>query len=85
LSWYALASLPENSGWAYWLISRVTRPWSAPARTGQEGGVDDDSDRGEECGKQMNLTLIEPSGPKFELRTYKCIPCDIDESFLTAG
>jgi hypothetical protein len=34
-----------------------------------------------QCGKQMNLTLVEPSGPKFELRTYKCIPCDIDESF----
>jgi hypothetical protein len=35
-----------------------------------------------QCGKQMNLALVEPSGPKFELRTYKCIPCDIDESFL---
>ena len=36
------------------------------------------------CSKQMKLTLIEPSGPKFELRTYRCIPCDIDESFLMA-
>jgi DNA-directed RNA polymerase subunit RPC12/RpoP len=36
------------------------------------------------CGKQMKLTLIEPSGPKFEMRTYKCIPCDIDERFLMA-
>jgi hypothetical protein len=36
------------------------------------------------CGKRMRLTLIEPGGHNFELRTYECIPCEITECILTA-
>jgi hypothetical protein len=36
------------------------------------------------CGKQMKLTLIEPSGPSVELRTYECAACDSGDSFLVA-
>ena len=37
------------------------------------------------CGQSMALALIEPGGrPHFELRTYACSQCGIDESFLMA-
>jgi hypothetical protein len=62
LSWYTLASLTENSGWAHWLTSRVTRIWSASARTGQGGGVDDGSDRGEVAMGPAELTEGELAG-----------------------
>jgi hypothetical protein len=32
----------------------------------------------------MKLTLIEPSGPNVELRTYECAPCDSGASYLIA-
>jgi hypothetical protein len=32
----------------------------------------------------MKLTLIEPSGPNIELRTYECAACDSGDSFLIA-
>jgi hypothetical protein len=57
-----LALLPENSGWAHWLTSRVTRIWSAPARTVQGGGVDDGSDRGEVAMGPAELTEGEFAG-----------------------
>jgi hypothetical protein len=36
------------------------------------------------CSGPMKLTLIEPSGPNVELRTYECAPCDSGASFLMA-
>ena len=36
------------------------------------------------CGRPMKLTLIEPSGPNVELRTFECIACDAGASFLMA-
>jgi hypothetical protein len=32
----------------------------------------------------MRLTLIEPSGPRVELRTYECAACNSGDSFLMA-
>jgi hypothetical protein len=32
----------------------------------------------------MKLTLIEPSGPNIELRTYECAACNSGASFLMA-
>jgi hypothetical protein len=34
------------------------------------------------CGRQMRLAVIEPRDPSFHLLTYRCTPCDADESFL---
>ena len=34
------------------------------------------------CGAQMRLALVEPRGQGVDLVTYRCIPCDADESFL---
>ena len=36
------------------------------------------------CGRQMKLTLIEPSGPNIELRTYECAACNSGARFLMA-
>jgi hypothetical protein len=36
------------------------------------------------CGGAMRLTLIAPSGPNVELRTYECAACDSGASFLIA-
>jgi hypothetical protein len=36
------------------------------------------------CDGPMKLTLIEPSGPNVELRTYECAACDSGDSFLVA-
>jgi DNA-directed RNA polymerase subunit RPC12/RpoP len=36
------------------------------------------------CGRKMKLTLIEPSGPHIELRTYECAHCNSGDSFLIA-
>ena len=36
------------------------------------------------CGVQMRLALIEPQGPRYNLLTYQCLPCDSGESFLKA-
>jgi hypothetical protein len=36
------------------------------------------------CGRPMKLTLIEPSGPCIELRTFECAACDTGASFLMA-
>ena len=36
------------------------------------------------CGRPMRLTVIEPGGPRTELRTYECAACDKGESFLMA-
>jgi hypothetical protein len=36
------------------------------------------------CGAQMRLALIEPQAKNFGLLTYRCIPCDSEESFLQA-
>lgn len=36
------------------------------------------------CNGPMKLALIEPANPRFELRTYECIPCGTTESFLMA-
>jgi hypothetical protein len=36
------------------------------------------------CGGAMKLTLIAPSGPNVELRTYECAACDAGASFLIA-
>jgi formate dehydrogenase maturation protein FdhE len=34
------------------------------------------------CGEPMRLALIEPRNQNFDLVTYRCIPCDSNESFL---
>jgi hypothetical protein len=34
------------------------------------------------CGGQMRLALIEPGDRKFDLVTYRCVPCHSEESFL---
>ncbi len=34
------------------------------------------------CGERMRLASIEPQGQNFDLVTYRCIPCDCEESFL---
>jgi hypothetical protein len=36
------------------------------------------------CGEPMRLAVIEPRNQNFSLVTYRCIPCDTDESFLKA-
>lgn len=36
------------------------------------------------CARQMKLTLIEPSGPNVELRTYECAACNSGASYLIA-
>lgn len=36
------------------------------------------------CGEQMRLALIEPRDQNFDLLTYRCIPCAVDEIFLQA-
>ena len=34
------------------------------------------------CGERMRLASIEPQGQNFDLVTYRCTPCDCEESFL---
>jgi hypothetical protein len=36
------------------------------------------------CGEPMRLALIEPRNPGFDLLTYRCLPCNVGESFLKA-
>ena len=36
------------------------------------------------CGERMRLTLIEPRDRSLNLLTYRCGPCNSDESFLKA-
>jgi hypothetical protein len=36
------------------------------------------------CGGQRKLSLIEPSGPNIELRTYECAACNLGNSYLFA-
>ena len=34
------------------------------------------------CVVPMRLALIEPQGHRYDLLTYRCVPCDSGESFL---